>query len=397
MNFHSAVEPKSHVVKPSDAPSRPCHVDCIVDAHNEGRSSVEPVFVVIEVFKDPELLPTVPVPSEWVTSFDGFNSFKVSSASVSGPSPLPNARKGILAVTEQGIFAIPIELTPREIPPSEPPDGVAVRTPPLVPSLSAPTNNIYHAGVGTHPPQEPSVIQHKGVKEEKVPSFTIKGEFVPHVAINNFVLTSKFVSITWNNWVEIIQLLSCSSKWTLGGIDFLDVNFLLSYWLHNYGVSFDASYVPLSSNFDLLSLSDPVKVKICLLTFFLLLECVFFNMESKCFKGWDLALASYRVLPKFVLQDITGFMKSKFVFSSDVIYVKQALLMKEAKQLYKRFISENPMESLYLVDLIQRLGIKHHFAEEFAATIRKQHLILSSPPIDFVKSRELYEVALTFR
>ncbi|XP_012568126.1 neryl diphosphate diphosphatase, chloroplastic-like [Cicer arietinum] len=79
----------------------------------------------------------------------------------------------------------------------------------------------------------------------------------------------------------------------------------------------------------------------------------------------------------------------------DVIYVKQALILEEAKKVYKKFAcGEDPMESLYMIDIIQRLGIEHHFAEE----IEKQYLILNNiNPIEFVKSHELYDVALTFR
>ena len=73
--------------------------------------------------------------------------------------------------------------------------------------------------------------------------------------------------------------------------------------------------------------------------------------------------------------------------------------MKEAKQAYKKLLAsdEDPMKSLCMIDIIQRLGIEHHFAEEIEEALEKQLKMLSSDPIDFVNSHELYEVALTFR
>lgn len=51
-----------------------------------------------------------------------------------------------------------------------------------------------------------------------------------------------------------------------------------------------------------------------------MLECTFIiKVESKCMKGCDLALASYRVTPKFVLKNITDFLHSKILSSSDII------------------------------------------------------------------------------
>jgi len=55
------------------------------------------------------------------------------------------------------------------------------------------------------------------------------------------------------------------------------------------------------------------------------------------------------------------------------------------------------MESFYLIDIIQRLGIEHYFVEEIKVALEKLHLILNTNPIDFMSSHELYEVALAFR
>jgi len=79
----------------------------------------------------------------------------------------------------------------------------------------------------------------------------------------------------------------------------------------------------------------------------------------------------------------------------DVTYVKQALIF---KQVYKKLVKiEDPMESFYLIDIIQRFGIEHYFTEEIKVALEKLHLILNTNPIDFVSSHELYQVALAFR
>lgn len=81
----------------------------------------------------------------------------------------------------------------------------------------------------------------------------------------------------------------------------------------------------------------------------------------------------------------------------DANYFKQALMVKEAKHVYKKLICEDPMECLQMTDIIQRIGIEHHFEEEIEAALQKQHLMLSSDLSDFVNSHQLYEIALTFR
>ncbi|RYQ82286.1 hypothetical protein Ahy_B10g100880 isoform B [Arachis hypogaea] len=81
----------------------------------------------------------------------------------------------------------------------------------------------------------------------------------------------------------------------------------------------------------------------------------------------------------------------------DILYANQTVMLKEAKQVMKKVISEDPMESLYMVDLIQRLGIEHHFQEDIEAALEKQHFIVSTDPIDFFQSHQLDNVALSFR
>ncbi|XP_057725816.1 lysM domain receptor-like kinase 3 [Arachis stenosperma] len=63
-----------------------------------------------------------------------------------------------------------------------------------------------------------------------------------------------------------------------------------------------------------------MKLKKSFLLFFLLLECsCFINLESKCLKGCDLALASYLVYPRVGLGSIASFMHSNVVPNSNVI------------------------------------------------------------------------------
>ncbi|KAG5113977.1 hypothetical protein JHK82_037246 [Glycine max] len=81
----------------------------------------------------------------------------------------------------------------------------------------------------------------------------------------------------------------------------------------------------------------------------------------------------------------------------DNIYIKQALVLKEVKHVFQKLIGEDPMESMYMVDTIQRLGIEHHFEEEIEAALQKQHLIFSSHLSDFANNHKLCEVALPFR
>ncbi|XP_020234024.1 (3S,6E)-nerolidol synthase 1 [Cajanus cajan] len=81
----------------------------------------------------------------------------------------------------------------------------------------------------------------------------------------------------------------------------------------------------------------------------------------------------------------------------DDIYMKQGLVLKEVKHVFQKLISENPMESLCMVDIIQRLGIEHLFEEETEAVLQNHHFIFSSHLNDFSDNHKLYKVALAFR
>ena len=52
------------------------------------------------------------------------------------------------------------------------------------------------------------------------------------------------------------------------------------------------------------------------------------------------------------------------------------------------------MESMMMIDVIQRLGIDHHFEEEIEAVLQKQYMKSS---IHGDCDEDLYEVALRFR
>lgn len=69
----------------------------------------------------------------------------------------------------------------------------------------------------------------------------------------------------------------------------------------------------------LLLIIDPMELRKGLLLLFLLLEYVCCNVEAKCLKGCDVALASYYVSRGLVLDDITTSMESSVVSNFDVI------------------------------------------------------------------------------
>ncbi|ESW20281.1 hypothetical protein PHAVU_006G195600 [Phaseolus vulgaris] len=82
---------------------------------------------------------------------------------------------------------------------------------------------------------------------------------------------------------------------------------------------------------------------------------------------------------------------------SDDIYLEQALVLKEVKQAFQKLVSEDYMECFYVIDIIQRLGIEHHFQEEIEALLQNQCSIFISHISDFANHHKLYELALLFR
>ncbi|KAK7328019.1 hypothetical protein VNO77_22113 [Canavalia gladiata] len=81
----------------------------------------------------------------------------------------------------------------------------------------------------------------------------------------------------------------------------------------------------------------------------------------------------------------------------DDIHTKQASALKEVNHVFQKLISEDPMESLHMVDIIQRLGIEHHFEEEIETVLQKQQLIFSSHLHEITNNHKLDELALPFR
>jgi len=84
------------------------------------------------------------------------------------------------------------------------------------------------------------------------------------------------------------------------------------------------------------------------------------------------------------------------IFQDD-IYIKQALALKEVKHAIHKLVTEDSMESLYVIDIIQRFGIEHHFEDEIEAVLQKQCSIFSSHLSDLANDHNLYELALLFR
>nr|KYP71361.1 Auxin-induced protein 5NG4 [Cajanus cajan] len=65
---------------------------------------------------------------------------------------------------------------------------------------------------------------------------------------------------------------------------------------------------------------------------------------------------------------------------------KNTLILKEAKHECKKLMNDNPMKSLHMIDIIQRLGNEHHFEEEIEVALQKQQLILSNHANEFVNA-----------
>ncbi|XP_059596344.1 (3S,6E)-nerolidol synthase 1-like [Vitis vinifera] len=78
---------------------------------------------------------------------------------------------------------------------------------------------------------------------------------------------------------------------------------------------------------------------------------------------------------------------------TDEFYNEHAQKLKEVKHVFSK-LGEDAMESMMMIDAIQRLGIDHHFEEEIEAVLQKQYMKSS---IHGDCDEDLYEVALRFR
>ncbi|XP_034698596.1 (3S,6E)-nerolidol synthase 1-like isoform X4 [Vitis riparia] len=78
---------------------------------------------------------------------------------------------------------------------------------------------------------------------------------------------------------------------------------------------------------------------------------------------------------------------------TDDFYNEHAQKLKEVKHVFSK-LGEDAMESMMMIDAIERLGIDHHFEEEIEAVLQKQYMKSS---IHGDCDEDLYEVALRFR
>ncbi|KAI9076743.1 hypothetical protein K1719_041286 [Acacia pycnantha] len=81
------------------------------------------------------------------------------------------------------------------------------------------------------------------------------------------------------------------------------------------------------------------------------------------------------------------------------IHTRHAKELKNVKKILFVKARENSVDDLYMIDMIQRLGIEHHFEEEIQEAVQKHHLKLGTHSYDSSdhNDHKLSEVAFQFR
>ncbi|CAK9181270.1 unnamed protein product [Ilex paraguariensis] len=92
-------------------------------------------------------------------------------------------------------------------------------------------------------------------------------------------------------------------------------------------------------------------------------------------------------------QDYEYLLGNRISIVEDDVQNKHARKLKEVRQVLSK-AGEEPLEGLFLIDAIQRLGIEYHFQEEIEAILHRQYMAINT---DVHKYKDLYEVSLGFR